>query len=121
MRLDLAGRDLTTYMVKLLTETGHTFTTSAEHEIVKDMKEKHCFVALDPQEEAKKASSSSELTVAYELPDGNIVNLNSERFRCPEVLFNPTLICGAGIFMAAHFDRQYCGKCGLTYMFNAME
>ena len=25
--------------------------------------------------------------------------------------------CGAGIFMAAHFDRQYCGKCGLTYVF----
>jgi actin-related protein len=92
MRLDLAGRDLTTYMVKLLTETGHTFTTSAEHEIVKDMKEKHCYVALEPQEETKKASNSSELTVAYELPDGNIVNLNSERFRCPEVLFNPTLI-----------------------------
>jgi len=26
--------------------------------------------------------------------------------------------CGAGIFMAQHFDRQYCGKCHLTYMFN---
>ena len=25
--------------------------------------------------------------------------------------------CGAGVFMAAHFDRQYCGKCGLTYVF----
>ena len=33
----------------------------------------------------------------------------------------PAEECGAGIFMAAHFDRQYCGKCGLTYMFNAME
>jgi len=25
--------------------------------------------------------------------------------------------CGPGIFMASHFDRQYCGHCGLTYMF----
>lgn len=25
--------------------------------------------------------------------------------------------CGPGTFMASHFDRQYCGKCGLTYMF----
>merc|ERR1712203_1149646 len=33
----------------------------------------------------------------------------------------PAEECGAGIFMASHFDRQYCGKCGLTYMFNAME
>merc|ERR1712147_91236 len=28
---------------------------------------------------------------------------------------------GAGVFMAAHFDRQYCGKCGLTYVFNKPE
>ena len=26
--------------------------------------------------------------------------------------------CGAGVFMAAHFDRQYCGRCHLTYVFN---
>jgi ubiquitin-small subunit ribosomal protein S27Ae len=29
--------------------------------------------------------------------------------------------CGAGIFMAAHFDRQYCGKCGLTYVYAPTE
>eukprot|EP00657_Telonema_sp_P-1_P007963 TRINITY_DN283_c0_g1_i9.p3 TRINITY_DN283_c0_g1~~TRINITY_DN283_c0_g1_i9.p3 ORF type:complete len:159 (-),score=90.98 TRINITY_DN283_c0_g1_i9:121-597(-) len=29
--------------------------------------------------------------------------------------------CGAGIFMAQHFDRQHCGKCHLTYMFKAGE
>ena len=33
----------------------------------------------------------------------------------------PAEECGAGVFMAAHFDRQYCGKCGLTYMFSAAE
>ena len=27
----------------------------------------------------------------------------------------PTPECGAGVFMASHFDRHYCGKCGLTY------
>eukprot|EP01115_Flamella_aegyptia_P006127 TRINITY_DN257_c0_g1_i9.p1 TRINITY_DN257_c0_g1~~TRINITY_DN257_c0_g1_i9.p1 ORF type:complete len:160 (-),score=82.48 TRINITY_DN257_c0_g1_i9:24-503(-) len=30
----------------------------------------------------------------------------------------PNKECGAGVFMASHFDRQYCGKCGLTYVFN---
>jgi len=30
----------------------------------------------------------------------------------------PDASCGAGTFMASHFDRQYCGKCGLTYMFS---
>lgn len=29
--------------------------------------------------------------------------------------------CGAGIFMAAHFDRQYCGKCGLTYVYKKSD
>jgi small subunit ribosomal protein S27Ae len=29
--------------------------------------------------------------------------------------------CGAGVFMANHFDRQYCGKCGLTYTFSKNE
>merc|ERR1712014_266020 len=28
----------------------------------------------------------------------------------------PSPECGAGIFMANHYDRQYCGKCHLTYI-----
>ncbi|XP_057790816.1 ubiquitin-40S ribosomal protein S27a-like [Salvia miltiorrhiza] len=30
----------------------------------------------------------------------------------------PNAECGAGTFMANHFDRHYCGKCGLTYVYN---
>merc|ERR1719242_1163714 len=70
-RLDLAGRDCTERLVRILGERGYSFTTSAEME---------------------KAEQSSVLEKEYELPDGQVITIGAERFRCPEVLFRPNLI-----------------------------
>jgi len=92
LRLDVAGRDVTKYMMRVLTERGYWFTTSAEQEIVRDMKEKLCYIALDYSTEMMAAAQESDKEMTYELPDGNIVTVGSERFRCPEILFQPHLL-----------------------------
>jgi len=91
-RIDVAGRDLTNHLVRLMTERGYSLQNSAEREIVRSIKEQLCYVALDYNEETEKAKNDASIEKNYELPDGSSVTLGAERFRCPEALFQPSLL-----------------------------
>ena len=84
-RVDLAGRDVTEYMSRILRENGHTFATPNGMEIVRDMKERLCYVAPS----AEEAHARSDTKKTYELPDGATIEVSDDVCRrAPEILFD---------------------------------
>ena len=121
-RWDVAGGDVTNSFLEILAKRGFqlevasSFSTTAKRDIVRDivrdMKEKLGYVSLDYDNELKTASESSVLAreKSYELPDGNVITIGDERFRCPEVLFRPSLFGqkGVGIHQMIHHTIMQC-------------
>ncbi len=107
-RFDLGGRDLTDYMERLLTDRGF----HAEHDSVRDIKEKLTYVALDFDQEMQFPAESADLERRYQLPDGNTVVVGNERFRCPEVLFRPSLLGrpGPGLHESVYRSITKCDQ-----------
>ncbi|XP_074192996.1 actin-5 [Rhinolophus sinicus] len=91
MKMDMAGQDITLYLLQRLSERGHSFTGTGDREYIRDMKEKCCYVALDFDKEEKEAQSPPP-PQKYLLPDGREIDLGPERFFCPEVLFQADLM-----------------------------
>jgi actin-related protein len=113
-RVNLAGGELTDYMTRILTESGYNVRSREGREIVRDIKEKLAFVALDFEEEMKTSQESSSLEKQYKLPDGNIITIGGERFRCPELLFQPDLN-GKDVPGIHEMVRSSIARCGVDY------
>lgn len=91
-RFDFGGRNVTEFLSRMLTERGYMISSSAEHESIRDMKEKLCYVAEDLNSELEAVKEFPEaFSKGYELPDESIVNIAAERLRAPELLFHPSL------------------------------
>lgn len=92
-RIDVAGRDVTEHLQTLLRKSGYVFHTSAEKEVVRLVKESVCYVAADVRREEKDwQTSKAEKMAEYALPDGNRLRVGPERFRAPEILFDPEIV-----------------------------
>ncbi|CAN0019975.1 unnamed protein product [Ectocarpus sp. 6 AP-2014] len=84
-RIDVAGRDVTERLQLLLRRAGHNLHTSAEMEVVRQMKEDLCYVAFNPSTEEQVKQPDT----VYKLPDGQTIRVGPERYRAPECLFHP--------------------------------
>jgi len=91
-RLDVAGRDVTQYLIKLLQLRGYYFNRTADFETVRLIKEKLCYVAFDIALERRLALETTVLVEPFTLPDGRVIKIGAERFEAPEALFDPARI-----------------------------
>ena len=90
-RIDVAGRDITEHMQLLLRKSGYVFHTSAEKEVVRMIKEKTTYVALDPKKEEKEWSTNTgrpeSKAMEYVLPDGNKLKVGQSVFSLPSMSY----------------------------------
>jgi actin-like protein 6A len=66
-----------------ITKSYHTYMT---YEVVRDLKESSCRVSESTFDEN---ASTTIPTVQYELPDGRVLEVGPERFKVPELMFDP--------------------------------
>jgi len=100
-RLDVAGRHITSYLIKLLLLRGYSFNRTADFATVQAIKEKLCYVSLEIALDRALALETTVLTERYSLPDGTIIKVERERFEAPEALFNPQLVDSEGDGLSA--------------------
>ncbi len=91
-KIKLGGSNSVKYLMKLLTEKGYSFTTSKEEQTANEIYKKRSFVVLDFEKENEKSEMSTENNAVYELPNGEVIKLSTERYRSAEILFNPELV-----------------------------
>ena len=91
-RLDIAGRHITDYLIRLLQIKGYAFNSTADFELVRELKEKYCFVSCDIESDRKLDLETTYYNSYPKLPDGRTIRISNEKYEAPEILFSPYLI-----------------------------
>lgn len=99
-RMNLAGHDITEYLIKLLFLRGYSFNRTADFDTVRQIKESLCYVGVDLELEKKLALETTVLDEVYELPDKTKITVGSERFEASEAIFKPQLVDKEGMGMS---------------------
>eukprot|EP01101_Sappina_pedata_P013429 TRINITY_DN9694_c0_g1_i1.p1 TRINITY_DN9694_c0_g1~~TRINITY_DN9694_c0_g1_i1.p1 ORF type:complete len:376 (+),score=112.92 TRINITY_DN9694_c0_g1_i1:83-1210(+) len=113
VRSNIAGAEITNFLGTTLSDRGHYLTTSAEREIVRDIKEDLCYVSLNYERDVRIADKMPKLFEKnYILPDGQALKIGAERFMCPEALFNPNILAeeNSGVH---HLVYKAISECGI--------
>ncbi|KAJ6245114.1 actin-5c-related [Anaeramoeba flamelloides] len=92
----IAGKTIDQYLLNKLNSKGNKLQTTAEKEMVKDIKIKHCRVP-------KKIKQESIVPISYELPDGKFLDLDQEILESPEIAFKVGKLKDLGI---VPFEKQ---------------
>lgn len=69
-RMDVAGRDITRYLIKLLLLRGYAFNHSADFETIRMMKERLCYIGYNIEQEKKLAEDTTVLVESYTVSSG---------------------------------------------------
>eukprot|EP01084_Bolivina_argentea_P311504 539211_1 len=87
--LNIGGRNISEYLLQLLNERGLLNVSTQKQkqvilsDIITPLKETQCFISTD---------CMNDVSHEYELPDGQKIAINTERYCCTEILFKPQLI-----------------------------
>jgi len=92
VRLNIAGRHITEYLIRLLQIKGYAFNSSADFETVREIKEKFCMVSANIDQDRKLDRETTFYNSFYKLPNSKVIKISNEKFEAPEIMFNPMLI-----------------------------
>ena len=91
-RLNITGRHITEYLIRLLQLKGYAFNSSADFETIRELKEEFCFVSCNIKEDKKLDRETTYYNSYKKLPDGRKIRISNKKFEATEIMFDPFLI-----------------------------